>query len=74
MEAIYQGGVFLPTSPVNLPENRRVRLRVETIEVDDPQGRVRDVQQWIEGIRGLQKRIIDRNSILPDSTPEIAED
>ncbi len=31
-DAVYDGGVFRPEGPVNLPEKTRVRLRVE----DDP--------------------------------------
>jgi predicted DNA-binding antitoxin AbrB/MazE fold protein len=31
IEAIYQNGVFKPLGAVGLPENERVRLRIESV-------------------------------------------
>lgn len=33
VEAIYQGGVFKPIRPINLPENQRVTIVVESPNV-----------------------------------------
>lgn len=36
MDAVYQGGVFKPVSPPELPEGERVRLTVERVTQTKP--------------------------------------
>jgi predicted DNA-binding antitoxin AbrB/MazE fold protein len=67
VEAVYQDGVFKPTASVALPDNQRVRLRVESL------GRP-DVEDLLEQIRTFHERWIAERGPLPDSTPDIAED
>jgi len=67
VEAVYQGGVFKPLRPVDLPENQRVRLNVDSMPAAD-------FQAWLDRIRPVQQRIVARFGILPDSGPIIAED
>jgi predicted DNA-binding antitoxin AbrB/MazE fold protein len=67
VEAIYQGGVFKPVRPVDLPENQQVRLQVESVPVTD-------FRSWLERIRPVQQEIIAKFGVLPDSTSIIAED
>jgi predicted DNA-binding antitoxin AbrB/MazE fold protein len=66
VEAVYQGGVFKPLRPVDLPENQRVRLNVDSMPATD-------FQAWLDRIRPVQQRIIAQFGILPDSAPIIAE-
>jgi predicted DNA-binding antitoxin AbrB/MazE fold protein len=67
VEAIYQGGVFKPVRPVDLPENQRVRLNVDSVPATD-------FQAWLDRVRPVQQEIVNRFGLLPDSTPIIAED
>jgi predicted DNA-binding antitoxin AbrB/MazE fold protein len=67
VEAVYQGGVFKPVGPVDLPENQRVRLSVEAAPATD-------FQAWLDRVRPVQQQIVARFGVLPDSTPIIAED
>jgi predicted DNA-binding antitoxin AbrB/MazE fold protein len=43
IDAIYQDGVFKPLAPVPLPENQRVRLKIELLEAPDALGRFEDL-------------------------------
>ena len=67
VEAIYQNGVFKPVGEVTLPENQRVRLEVRPIVTTD-------FHAWLERVREHQQQIVAEYSVLPDSTPIIAED
>ncbi|MBI1917803.1 MAG: antitoxin family protein [Planctomycetes bacterium] len=67
VEAIYQNGVFKPLQDVGLPENQRVRLSIQPLEVAD-------VQAWLAQVQELQQRIIAQRGYFPDSAAEIAED
>jgi predicted DNA-binding antitoxin AbrB/MazE fold protein len=67
IEAVYQGGVFKPVGPVDLPDNQRVRLNVDALPAAD-------FRAWLDRIRPIQQAIVERFGVLPDSTPIIAED
>jgi predicted DNA-binding antitoxin AbrB/MazE fold protein len=67
VDAIYQNGVFTPLQDVGLPENQRVRLSVQPIEVAD-------VRAWLERVEERHQRIIAERGYFPDSTADIAED
>ncbi|HEY1378243.1 MAG TPA: antitoxin family protein [Gemmataceae bacterium] len=67
VEAVYQGGVFKPVGPVDLPENQRVQLRVEALPAAD-------VLAWLEQMREAREAIRAKYGTFPDSTPDIAED
>ena len=53
--------------PVVLPENQRVQLDVKLMERDD-------MLAWLEKAKQNQQSILDRYGVLPDSTPDIADD
>ncbi|MBI3821945.1 MAG: antitoxin family protein [Planctomycetes bacterium] len=69
IEAIYRHGVFEPLGPVDLKEDQRVRLSIETTEKET-------IDAWLERVRALHAQILSRRGgePLPDSTPGIAED
>ncbi|HEX4589843.1 MAG TPA: antitoxin family protein [Gemmataceae bacterium] len=67
IEAVYQGGVFKPTRPVDLPENQRVTLAVQPAPPDD-------VRTWLDALRETRARLQAEYGTFPDSTPGIAED
>ena len=67
IKAIYRHGVFEPLEPVNLPEDKPVRLSIDSAEEESPQA-------WLARIRELQNRVFEREGYLPDSTAEIAAD
>jgi predicted DNA-binding antitoxin AbrB/MazE fold protein len=68
IEAIYQGGVFKPLEPVDLPENERVQLEIVKLSPET------DIPAWLERARELQQRLFQRHGYFPDSTLDIAED
>ena len=68
VEAIYRGGVFEPLEPVNLPEEQRVRLNIDSTQRPT-------VQQWFTNLRKRHDEFIRKHGTpLPDSTPLIAAD
>ena len=67
IEAIFQGGVFKPLGEVKLPENQRVRLAIEPIDVTQALALLKRMQE-------RQQKIIKERGYFPDSTPDIAED
>ena len=67
VEAVYQGGVFKPVRPVDLPENQRVQLRVEAV-------RPPVSAAWLTALMRRHEEWLASRPPLPDSTPEIAED
>ena len=67
VKAIYRHGVFEPLEPVDLPEERQVRLSFEPAEEQS-------VQTWLAEVRELQNRVFQREGYLPDSTQDIAAD
>jgi predicted DNA-binding antitoxin AbrB/MazE fold protein len=67
VEAIYQHGMFKPLDKVGLPENQRVRLRVDAVETTD-------VAAWLAEVQEMRQRIIAERGYFPDSTLDIAED
>lgn len=67
VEAVYRHGVFEPLGPVNLHEDQRVRLSIESAEEED-------ARAWLNRVQELQAGIVRRGGYLPDSSPEIASD
>ena len=67
IDAIYQNGVFKPLQEIGLPENQRVRLNVQPVEVGN-------VRAWLARVQHRQKRITADRGTFPDSTLDIAED
>jgi predicted DNA-binding antitoxin AbrB/MazE fold protein len=67
VEAIFEKGVFKPLGQIGLTENQRVRLRIEPI---DPAEKT----AWLAATQELQRQIVEKRGLLPDSTPDIAVD
>ena len=67
IDAIYRHGVFEPLEEVNLPDDQRVRLSIETASDSAP-------TIWLEQIRKLQAEPLGRHGPLPDSARDIATD
>lgn len=67
VDAIYQNGVFKPMQDVGLPENQRVRLGVQPVEVGD-------ALAWPTRVQERRERITAKHGYCPDSTLDIAED
>ena len=67
IEAIYQNQVFRPLQAVDLKENQRVLLSIQSVEPGDPQA-------WLMGVQERQQRIARQRGFFPDSARDIAED
>ena len=67
IEAIYRRGVFEPLEPVDLKENQRVRINVESAP---PQS----AHEWFEEVTRLREQLREKYGTFPDSTIDIAED
>jgi predicted DNA-binding antitoxin AbrB/MazE fold protein len=67
VEAIYQQGVFKPLGRVELSENQRVRLEIEPVE--QPL-----TSDWLDSLRQMHQRFVEKHGFLPDSTTDIAAD
>ena len=67
VDAIYQNGLFKPLQDVGLPDNQRVRLSVQPVEVGD-------VRAWLAEVQHLRQRILAQRGCFPDSAADIAED
>lgn len=67
IEAIFQNGVFKPVKEVNLPENQRVFLSIQS-----PNGQ--DVAAWLTEVQEHHRQIVFTRGYFPDSTPDIAAD
>jgi predicted DNA-binding antitoxin AbrB/MazE fold protein len=70
VDAIYQNGVFKPIQEVGLPENQRVRLSVQPIEVGD-------ALAWLARVQERRQRIGTERGYFPDSiwtSPRIGGD
>jgi predicted DNA-binding antitoxin AbrB/MazE fold protein len=73
VEAVYQGGVFKPVRPVDLPENQQVRLEFEPVCLPDPDY-VAKARTWLDNVHRLQQELLDKYGVFPDSTELIRED
>ena len=67
VEAVFENGILRPMQPLRLAEQQRVWLRVEPI------GSL-SFEQWLEETKQHREAIKARVGVLPDSTPDIAED
>ncbi len=67
IEAVYCHGVFEPLQPVNLRDEQRVHLNIEPAEDQSP-------QSWLGQVCALQAAVIQRQGVLPNSSPDIAAD
>jgi predicted DNA-binding antitoxin AbrB/MazE fold protein len=67
VEAVFEKGVFKPLGQVGLTENQRVRLRIEPIDSAEKTA-------WLAATQELQRQIVEKRGLLPDSTPDIAAD
>jgi predicted DNA-binding antitoxin AbrB/MazE fold protein len=70
VDAIYQGGVFKPLTPVALDENQRVLLQVDKAEGVKPENAL----AWMAEISRRREQFAAAHGFLPDSTIDIAED
>ncbi|MBI2808820.1 MAG: antitoxin family protein [Planctomycetes bacterium] len=70
IEAIYHDGVFQPVQDVKMPENQRVRLSIEPVEMDG----IAKARQWLVDVQAMQQRIAPERGFFPDSAVSIAED
>jgi predicted DNA-binding antitoxin AbrB/MazE fold protein len=61
IEAVYSGGVFKPVDTVNLPENQRVRIYIESREG-------LGVTELLAAAREHRRKMEARHVLLPDST------
>jgi predicted DNA-binding antitoxin AbrB/MazE fold protein len=66
VEAIYEGGVFKPVTPVALPEKQRVQLDVRPVDGD--------ALAWFAEMRAAREALRAKYGTFPDSTPDIAAD
>ena len=67
VEAVYQGGVFRPLTPVPLAENQHVRLNFQPIEQAN-------AEAWFDDVERIRRRLAERHGVFPDSTLDIAAD
>ena len=67
IEAIYRHGVFEPLEPVNLHEEQRVRLQIDSSDKDTP-------EEWLARVKKHHAEFVEKHGYLPDSTLDIAED
>ncbi len=67
IEAVFQQGVFKPLQPVNLTEDQRVRLIVETVRQETS-------MEWMERVSKRREAIAEREGMFFDSAKEIALD
>jgi predicted DNA-binding antitoxin AbrB/MazE fold protein len=67
VDAVYTNGAFRPIGPVDLLENQRVRLTVETVDRTA-------VEKWLAEAKAFQDELFAKYGFLPDSTPDIAAD
>jgi predicted DNA-binding antitoxin AbrB/MazE fold protein len=67
IDAIYTNGAFRPVGPVDMPENQRVRLTVEPVDLAA-------IEKWRAEIKALQEYQLAKYGVFPDSTPDIAAD
>ena len=67
IEAIFRHGVFEPLEPVDLKEEQRVRLQIESASPEA-------VEEWLNRVRARRDQILKLQGYLPDSTRDIAED
>jgi predicted DNA-binding antitoxin AbrB/MazE fold protein len=67
VDAVYANGTFHPVSPVDLPENLRVRLTVEVAQK-------MSMAEWLELTQKLRDEQVAKYGVFPDSTPDIAAD
>ncbi len=66
VEAVFQGGVFKPTRPVDLPENQRVTLNVDAVPITGPDEMLpRSAKERIEEIIALP---IESTQADPDTS------
>ena len=67
IEAVYRNGVFEPLEPVNLREEVRVQVHVDSNQKEA-------MEEWIKKANALKEEFVRKHGYLPDSTPDIAED
>ena len=67
IEAVSRHGIFEPLEPVQLPEEQRVQVHIA------PPGKT-PLEAWISKTQERQAAFIKKHGLLPDSTPDIAED
>ena len=67
IEAVYRHGVFEPLEPVHLQEEQRVEVHVASAGKEA-------MKTWIRKTKARQAAFIKKHGLLPDSTPDIAED
>jgi predicted DNA-binding antitoxin AbrB/MazE fold protein len=66
VEAIYHDGVFEPVEHIDLPENQRVRLSVQTVDVGEG-------LSWLKRTKELRERIVQQQGLLPSNPPRPSE-
>jgi predicted DNA-binding antitoxin AbrB/MazE fold protein len=65
--AVYRHGVFEPLEPVHLPEEEQVEVHIVS------SGKAA-WEAWIRKTQARHSAFIKKHGLLPDSTPDIAED
>jgi predicted DNA-binding antitoxin AbrB/MazE fold protein len=61
IEAVYSGGVFKPVDTVDLPENQRVRIYIESRDA-------LSVTEFLAAAREHRRSMEAQHGLLPDST------
>ena len=66
LDAIYCNGVFTPLEPANLPENQRVRLKIDVTPIEEPDESLLAWQQVYSGL--LEEEISEVERVALDRT------
>jgi hypothetical protein len=67
IDAVFSKGEFQPVGPVDLPENQRVQLTVEKVDLTA-------IEKWLAEAKAFQDELFTKYGFLPDSTPDIVAD
>jgi predicted DNA-binding antitoxin AbrB/MazE fold protein len=76
IDAIYRGGVFQPLQPVNLQEEQRVRLSIDSQTEKRAESATSKgaSEELLARLRKRHAEFIQAHGPLPDSAPLIAAD
>jgi predicted DNA-binding antitoxin AbrB/MazE fold protein len=70
IEAVFRHGVFHLLGPVNVRDEERVRLHIESSDLRGDS----TAMDWLREVQTLQADVRERRGDLPDSSVDIAAD